>query len=361
MIVSKSVLIAMSGGVDSSVAAALLIERGWKVTGATMRLWDYAPQPGLRHKFCCSLQDSMDAAFIASMLGIQHHTIDLKEHFMKAVVDDFVSEYSKGRTPNPCIRCNSLLKWGALWDKKNELGLDYFATGHYARVLKTDGDYALFRAKNRGKDQSYALWQIPQAKLKNTVLPLGEIGSKDDVRRKAEMMGLPAAKRPESQEVCFIPDDDYASFLKNAGVESKPGDIVDKSGDILGRHQGVIHYTVGQRKGLGGGYPQPMYVSRIDPLRSLIYIGPREDIIFRKIEVRGVNWLVNPIPDEEFEAEVKIRYRDPGQKAVVKPIGDDGLSIHFPEGAEAPTSGQSAVVYIGGRVVCGGIIESANR
>ncbi len=350
----------MSGGVDSSVAAALLAENCAMVVGVTMKLWDFLPEQQHPGKGCCSIEDAADAAAVAAKLGIPHYVLNLKDDFFKQIVEDFISEYRAGRTPNPCIRCNAFLKWGALWKKKEELGLDYLATGHYAQVIENGGEFGLYRAQNLRKDQSYALWGIPFHKLSNTLFPIGQL-TKEEVRGKAEALGLRTAKKPESQEICFIPDNDYGSFLRGHGVKIERGEMVDAQGKVIGEHSGYCDYTIGQRKGLGGGAPYPLFVNQIDPLTNRIYVGPREEVIFRNITVSEVNWLISEPLASDFSATVKIRYNDPGKEASVKLLSLNRLSIEFVHGVEAPTAGQSAVVYLDDRVICGGIIQTVGR
>ena len=355
-----SVLIAMSGGVDSSTAASLLVKMGYKVVGVTMKLWDFPDGTAVPQRGCCSFRDTMDAADTAAKIGIPHYTVNLKDEFYEDVIRDFISEYKAGRTPNPCIRCNTFLKWGALWKKKEELGLDYIATGHYARVLNYQGDIGLYRSLYLRKDQSYALWGIPYAKLKSTIFPLGEL-TKDTVRKNAKLLGLRIADKPDSQEICFIPDKNYGSFLHRHGVKIDNGEIVDTDGNKIGTHPGYIHYTIGQRKGLGGGAAEPLYVSRIDPAKNRIVAGTRDTIRFKSITVQNINWLVEEPLVSPFSAEIKIRYNDPGRPGEAAPQNDGTLRIDFPDGVDAPTPGQSAVVYRDGRVICGGIIISCCR
>ena len=346
----------MSGGVDSSVAAAKLVEAGHKVVGVTMKLWDFPPGTSGKVKGCCSLQDANDAKVVAAKLRIPHYTLNLKEDFHSWVIDDFLMEYHTGRTPNPCVRCNTYLKWGKLWETREKLGLEYIASGHYAIVRNIDGETGLFKSTNPEKDQSYALWGIPHRKLERTIFPLGEM-SKPQVRHEAEKLGLQVAVKTESQEICFVPDDDYGKFLHEAGLQVNPGEILDLQGNIVGKHRGYIHYTIGQRKGLGGGFSQPVYVKRIDAARNRIYVAPKEEMPFHEITVDNVNWLTERIPEGEFEALVKVRYRDTGHTAHVVPVSKRKMNIHFDNGVEAPTPGQSAVLYIKDRVLAGGIIR----
>jgi tRNA-specific 2-thiouridylase len=350
-----SVLIAMSGGVDSSVAAVKLLEAGYRVIGITMKLWDsqegFSPGRG-----CCSLDDARDAQAVAGKLGFPHYVLNLKDEFQKYVIDDFISEYRTGRTPNPCIRCNSFLKWGALWEKKRSLGVDFIATGHYAQILPTEDGVGLFRAKSSDKDQSYALWGISRNKLAHTLLPLGAL-EKAEVRKIAQNLGLRVADKAESQEICFIPDNDYSAFLHNIGIEIGEGEIVDEAGNIIGHHPGYHHYTIGQRKGLGGGFIAPMFVYMIDPQTNRIYVGEREKILFNIVYASNINWLISHPPDSEFTAIVKVRYRDAGREAVISLLSEKSLKAYFPQGVEAPTPGQSLVVYDKERVIAGGIID----
>ncbi|MBC8204211.1 tRNA 2-thiouridine(34) synthase MnmA [bacterium] len=355
-----SVLVAMSGGVDSSVAAVTLQQMGYQVIGITMKLWDMPADSPAPLKGCCSQEDSYNAASVASKFGFPHYTLNLEAYFKREIIDNFISEYRAGRTPNPCVKCNASMKWGALWRKKEELGLDYIATGHYARIVNENDEPALLKAVDSSKDQSYALWAVPYERLADTLLPDGDF-TKREIRRKAVEFGLSNAQRQESQEICFIPDNDYPGFLLKNGIRLEPGEIVDIDGIAVGEHHGYQHYTIGQRKGLGGGFKHPMYVFEIDPAQNRIYIGPKESIIYKRIEVSGMNWLTNDIPKSEFTAEVKIRYRDIGRKALVYPMKDDRCSIYFPGGAEAPAPGQSAVIYFGDRVIGGGIIDRAGE
>ena len=357
---SESVLLAMSGGVDSSVAAVVLMEAGYEVVGITMKLWDFPAGSDIPERGCCSVDDTLDAASVAAKLGFPHYTVNLLDDFRREVIDNFVGEYRSGRTPNPCVRCNTGLKWGALWDKMEELNLDHIATGHYARVLDDGNEPGLFRSINLKKDQSYALWGIEYEKLKRTIFPLGNM-LKEEVRRKAEKMGLRMANKPESQEICFIPDNDYGNFLKGRGVISSEGEIIGPGGKVIGKHDGYIHYTIGQRKGLGGGAAFPLFVNRVDPLHNRVYAGPKANAVFRKILVKQVNWLTKKTPLENFRGEVKIRYNDPGRDAIITSTGESTLSIEFPDGALAPAPGQSAVVYLKDRVICGGIIDSVAK
>ena len=348
----------MSGGVDSTTAAAKLVKEGFQVVGVTMKLWEAGEDEEYFESGCCSVKDAHDARMAAAKLGFRHFTLDLRRTFQDSVIEDFIAEYRAGRTPNPCIRCNSFLKWEALWERKNSFGLEFLATGHYARIRETDDGIGLFKAIHLQKDQSYALWGLPREKLAKTIFPLGDM-EKSEVRCYASELGLRVADKAESQEICFIPDNNYGKFLEKKGIKPVPGDIIDHEGRVIGTHSGIIYYTIGQRKGLGGGFDQPMYVNRIDSDSNKIYIGPREQVVFKDIEIHRVNWLVGEIPTDNFEAEVKIRYADKGSPAEIEPVGKDKLRIHFPAGVSAPTPGQSAVLYVGERLIAGGVILSA--
>ena len=349
---NRSVLVALSGGVDSSVAALLLQEKGYEVQGVTLRTWGAGG--GEKEE-----SHIVEARRAADALGIPHHTLDVREKFAEVVIRYFVSEYNSGRTPNPCVFCNPLIKWGELWKLKEKLGLANLATGHYARIVKTSDGWGIFRALDGKKDQSYVLHRLERDRLAHTLFPLGEF-TKDQVRSRARQRGLPTAERPESQEICFIPENDYTQFLKKQGVPDNPGDIIDQRGKIVGRHLGIIHYTLGQRKGLGGGFPEPMFVHRIDSENNTVHIGPRDLSEFHFVQVGNVNWLISPSLDQPFTALVKIRYADKGREAKITPRTDFLLDIEFPEGAEAPTPGQAAVMYLDERLIAGGIIEKVH-
>ncbi|MFH1010812.1 MAG: tRNA 2-thiouridine(34) synthase MnmA [bacterium] len=352
------VAVAMSGGVDSSVAAALLLESGYRVIGLTMRLWS---EDGGGNSPCCSLDGQRDAAAVASQLGFPHYTVDLSREFFTLVVKDFISEYVRGRTPNPCIRCNTFMKWQLLWEKAQKFGADFFATGHYARIERDPLRIHLRRAAFRSKDQSYALWGISQEELKRTILPLGNM-RKEEVREKAVAFGLPNARRTESQEICFIPKDNYRDFLSEHGAEILQGlgsgEIIGPGGKVLGHHAGFPNYTIGQRHGLGLTWPRPLYVKRIDAEVNRIFVDEAEGCYGRAMRVEQVNWVSWEKPLEPFEVEVQIRYRDPGKPARLLPNDDGSVEVEFLSPAWAITPGQSAVFYHGDLLIGGGIIAS---
>ena len=355
------VAVAMSGGVDSSVAAALLLEAGYDVIGLTMHLWS---DDGTSKAPCCSFGGEHEAAAVAAQLAFPHYTVDFSQEFFTLVVKDFISEYVRGHTPNPCIRCNTLMKWQRLWEKAQKFGAGYFATGHYARVEKNASRIHLRRAAFRQKDQSYALWGISQEQLKCTFFPLGKM-SKDAVRKKAAALGLPNALRSESQEICFVSNDNYRDFLKEHSQEVLErigsGEIVGPGGKVLGHHAGFPNYTIGQRRGLGLTWPRPLYVRHIDAATNRIFVDEEDGCYGHAMRVEQVNWVSWEKPSGPFEAEVQIRYRDPGSPARVVPQNDGSLHVEFLTPAWAITPGQSAVFYDGDLLVGGGIITSATQ
>ncbi len=353
---------AMSGGVDSSVAAALLVEQDFRVIGLTMKLLDRAvlDAENPSDRGCCSLDSIYRAQAICEGLNIPHYSLDMTYDFNQYVISDFISEYISGRTPNPCIRCNSFLKWGVLYEKARKLGCDYLATGHYARIEQSGGEYHLLRAKDASKDQSYALWGIPQEKLAGTLLPLGAL-TKKEVRRLAAKMGLKSAATPDSQEICFIPQGHYSDFITKRTVKGNnsltPGDLVERiNGEErgVGSHSGYLNYTIGQRKGLGGGFAQPRYVLSIEPESNCIIIGPREELFEKVFCIDQLNWLTG-IPTAPLKAEIQIRYRATTVSGTIIPQGDIA-EVHLDQPAEAITPGQSAVLYAGNRLLGGGRI-----
>jgi tRNA-specific 2-thiouridylase len=350
----------MSGGVDSSVAAALLLESGYDVIGLTMHLWS---DDGMTKAPCCSFGGERDAAAVAAKLGFPHYTVDFSQEFLSLVVKDFIGEYVRGHTPNPCIRCNTFMKWQLLWERAQKFGASHFATGHYARIENSASRIHLKRAANRSKDQSYALWGISQEQLNRTILPLGDM-SKDEVRKKAASLGLPNAQRSESQEICFVSSDNYRDFLKvhspDALEKIGSGEIIGPEGKSLGSHSGFPNYTIGQRKGLGLTWPKPLYVRQIDAATNRIFVAEEEGCYGDSMRVEQVNWVSWQKPSESFEAEVQIRYRDPGNPARIFPRSDGSIRVEFLKPAWAITPGQSAVFYQRDLLIGGGIIVSEN-
>ncbi len=369
---SEHIFAAMSGGVDSSVVAHLLLREGHRVTGATMKLY----RPGMRvdaygtftHDStaggevlpCGSDADVRDARAVCDSLGIEHRVYDMGEDFCRAVIGDFVREYEAGATPNPCIVCNKHLKFGALLRAALGDGADAMATGHYARIEydAASGRYQLLRAADRDKDQSYVLWQLSQDVLSRVRLPLGGY-RKGEIRAMAEELGLTTAHKSDSQDICFVPDGDYAAFLTGyTGRAPIPGDYVDETGRVLGRHKGIIHYTVGQRKGLGIALGAPMFVRSKDAATRQVVLTGNDRLFERRVAVRSLNLIALGRLDAPMRCEVQIRYRHKAAPATLIPLGDDTLLIEFDEPQRAPADGQSAVFYDGDTVIGGGIIRS---
>lgn len=361
----ETVVVAMSGGVDSSVAAALLHERGYQVIGVTMNLWDYDSVGGNinRDSGCCSIDTMDDARSVCHTLGISHYVVNFREQFEATVTDNFISEYMKGRTPNPCIRCNTYIKWGVLLQKAHELGADKIATGHYARTTFDEHchRYLLKRGKDKKKDQSYALWGINQYALERTLFPVGEF-EKEEIRQIAQNLGLRTADKKESQEICFIPDNDYTRYLKmkrpELETELKDGEILDQEGNLLGTHRGYPFYTIGQRKGLRIAVGEPIYVTEIDPQNNRISVGGDHDLRHIGLIAKSLNWISIENLEKEMHVEAKIRYNDPGATARLIPLSEDRVKIMFHEPQRAVTPGQSVVFYQDDVVVGGGIIDS---
>jgi tRNA-specific 2-thiouridylase len=346
------VLVALSGGVDSSLAASLLIERGWEARGTYLKLYDPVAD-GLPASACASGAD--DALAVAEHLGIECDVLDVSDEFA-SIIETFVAEYAAGRTPNPCLLCNARIKFGRLWDHARSLGCSRLATGHYARVVTGPDGSAIARAADPAKDQSYALFDLSREVLGHILLPIGELADKAQTRHLARERGLPVHAKPDSQEICFVPDDDYARLLRSRAPEAtQPGEIVDAGGEVLGRHEGYGLYTIGQRRGLGVAGGVPLYVTRIDPATNRIVLGPREEVVSRRLRARDANWHANT-PDE-FRAVVQIRYNHRGAPALVKRTGEDAFQATFDEPVHAITPGQAAVVYDDGRILGGGWIE----
>lgn len=358
------VVVAMSGGVDSSVAAALLVEQGFQVIGVTLQLWP-AHLPLEHEGGCCSLAAVEDARRVANRIGIPYYVLNFEELFEDHVIRPFVQAYSAGRTPNPCIVCNEQVKFGALLARALELDADYLATGHYARVTwdPVEGRYALCRAADPRKDQSYALYGLTQEQLARTLFPLGPY-TKVAVRQMAAERGLPVAAKPDSQELCFVGGGDYREFLRRYAPESlRPGEIVDLEGRVLGRHQGVALYTVGQRRGLGvaGRDGEPLYVLRLEPETNRVVVGTREQVGSVELRAGRVNWVAWPGPPAgERAVTARVRSHAPEAPAVVAGEGE-GVRTRFLDPQPGVAPGQSVVWYDGDRVAGGGIIEEVRR
>lgn len=342
----------MSGGVDSSVTAALLKQQGHEVVGITMRLFE-PRSTGVGSA-------AHDAGVVAAHLGIPHHVVDYEPQFRDLIIDDFISQYCSGQTPNPCVRCNRFVKFGLLLDTARSLGAEMLATGHYVRTTTDpDGTCHLRIARNRPKDQSYFLYTLTQERLRQLVFPLGEVESKDEVRRMARELGLPVAEKSDSQEVCFIPNDDYVAFLEASGkLACTPGDIVHVSGRIVGRHQGTHRYTVGQRKGLGISWHEPLFVVEIDAPHNRLVVGEAEHVKAGGLSAEEVSWIVPP-PAPEFSTTCKIRYRHQPVPCRVRLLDDDKCEVTFDEPQKAVTPGQALVFYQGDEVLGGGRIVAA--
>ena len=361
---SQRILVAMSGGVDSSVAAALLVQQGYDVVGATMKTFCYSPasdSPAAPSKTCCGLDGITDARRVADTLGIPHYVFDVEEDFTRDVIDDFVSEYARGRTPNPCVRCNSNTKFQDLMERGRVLGCDGIASGHYVRIDHSNGSApALFRGVDTSKDQSYFLWGLPVEMLPLLHFPLGGL-TKPQVRDQARALGLVTADKPESQEICFVPTGNYRDLLEKR-LESRhpalePGMIVTRDGTVLGEHNGYANFTVGQRKGLGGGFGQPLYVIEIRAEAREVVVGTAREGASEGVEIGEVNWLTAP-PPVDSPIRVQIRYRAPAVPATVR-SADGPVTLTFDEPQQAVTPGQSAVFFEGERVLGGGRIERA--
>jgi len=361
------VLVAMSGGVDSSVAAVMLHEQGYEVIGITMKTWDYHRSGGSNGKEtgCCTVESMNDARHIAVNLGFKHFIVDIREEFGDWVIDRFVDDYLGGRTPNPCVLCNTHIKWAALLKRADNLGCDFISTGHYARVREENGRYVISRGLDPRKDQSYALWGVAQEHLARTIFPLGGY-SKTEIRQIAEDHGLlNVANKPDSYEICFVPDDDYRRFLKDKKPEIikelKGGKFVDKDGNILGEHEGYPFYTIGQRRGLNLPMGKPVYVTHINPYSNTITIGEKGDLVSSTLIAKEVNLIkYDRIPGGEMDIIGAIRYNDEGAHGTISQTNEDEIKVHFPAGREAITPGQAVVCYEGNDVVAGGWIKKVN-
>lgn len=348
------VVVAMSGGVDSSVAAALLKEQGYEVVGMMLRLWS---EPGKEDSNRCCTPDSMaQARRVAAKLDIPFYVIDAKEVFRETVVQYFLDGYARGETPNPCLICNRQIRWTFLLDHALALGADFMATGHYVRIQETGGRYQLLRAVDKNKDQSYVLHVLTQEKLKHALFPVGAY-PKPEIRAIAEKYGLPTASRKDSQDLCFLAGEDYRNFLlRNAGEMLKAGDILTREGKVIGQHNGLANYTIGQRKGLGGASPVPLYVLGKDVARNAVIVGTQDELGKSELTVRDVNWVSGATPDRSFRAEVKIRYTAKEAEAWVLPMNGDQAQVRFDAPQRDITAGQAAVFYQGNLMIGGGII-----
>ncbi|WP_035172606.1 tRNA 2-thiouridine(34) synthase MnmA [Caldanaerobius polysaccharolyticus] len=356
---AKKVVLGMSGGVDSSVAAYLLQKEGYEVIGVTMQIWPDEDEEKVLHEGgCCSLSAVEDARRVASMLGIPYYVLNFKDIFKEKVIDYFVDEYIHGNTPNPCIACNRFIKFEALLHRARSIGADYVATGHYAKIEYDDGlgRYLLKKAVDQKKDQTYVLYSFTQEQLKHTLMPLGYY-TKSQIREIASSLKLPVATKPESQEICFVPDDDYGRFIEEQKPDCvKSGYFVDTKGNVLGRHKGIAHYTIGQRRGLGISAGRPLYVVDIIPEENVVVVGEEEDVYGDELFAKDLNFIPFERLERAMEVNAKIRYTAKEAPATIFPIENDKVKVKFKEPQRAITPGQAVVFYDGDILVGGGII-----
>lgn len=354
----KTVVVGMSGGVDSSVAAYLLKSQGYNVIGVTMQIWQEEDTCTVEQEGgCCGLSAVHDARRVAEQLNIPYYVMNFRKEFQKNVIDYFVKEYREGRTPNPCIACNCYVKWESLLHKSLAIGADYIATGHYAKIKQLEnGRYTLLRSDAGGKDQTYALYNLTQEQLAHTLFPLGEY-EKPQIRDLAQEAGLRVAQKPDSQEICFVPDNDYAAFIeRETGQAEEAGNFISTSGEILGQHKGIGHYTIGQRKGLGIAFGEPMFVVEIRADSNEVVLGRGEEVFAKHLTANKVNYMAADCFEVGQEVIAKIRYNDRGAKAVISAVGDDSFTLDFPEAVRAVTPGQAVVLYDDVYVLGGGTI-----
>ena len=355
----SKVVVGMSGGVDSSVAAYLLKERGYDVIGVTMQIWQDEEQAAQEENGgCCGLSAVDDARRAAAALEIPYYVMNFKKEFKENVIDYFVEEYQNGRTPNPCIACNRYVKWESLLQRSLSIGAEYIATGHYARVVQLEnGRYTLRRSATLAKDQTYALYNLTQEQLKRTLMPVGKY-TKDEVRAIAEKINLRIANKPDSQDICFVPDGDYAAYIEEeAGVKVPEGNFVLTDGTVLGRHKGITHYTVGQRKGLGLALGYPAFVLEIRPETNEVVIGTKEESMTTQLRARNLNFMAVEDLTEPLHVFTKIRYNHKGAWCTIEKTGEDEVLCTFDEPQRAVTPGQAVVFYDGEYVLGGGTIQ----
>lgn len=356
---NKRALIAMSGGVDSSVAAYLTKKEGFECTGVTMKLFVNDDVGVSREKACCSLEDIQDAGNVCYSLGIPFYVMNFTSDFKSKVIDRFVNSYEIGETPNPCIDCNRYLKFEALLDKAKQMDFEYVVTGHYAQIEydKLKDRYLLKKGIDATKDQSYVLYSLTQEQLKHTRFPLGGMG-KNEVRDLARENGFINSDKKESQDICFVVNGDYTDFIRQyTGKSYPPGDFVDMEGNVLGKHKGIIGYTIGQRKGLGLSLPEPLYVVSKNLENNTVVLGKEKDLLKKEVIVENFNWIASPKPEKEFKAKVKLRYQQKEQEATIYPLEGDRVRIEFTDPQRAPSLGQAAVAYDDDIVIGGGKIS----
>lgn len=350
---SQTVLVAMSGGVDSSAAALLLLEKGYRVLGVTLRLHEGCGAPGARS--CCALEDVVDARRVAEHLGIEHRVLEHQEAFERLVVGPFAEAYAAGETPNPCVLCNERVKFGTLWEYADREGADFVATGHHARIVGSGEAARIHRAADRGKDQSYVLFPLDAGRRARTLLPAGEL-TKEALRRRAREAGLPTAEKPESQDICFVGRDGYAGFLERRGARGPEGLVRHVDGRVLGRHGGLHLFTVGQRRGFGSHGTDPLFVVALDPSDGTVRVGPREALGAPAFATRGWLWHLAPGEAPPAEALVQVRYRQEPQPARLRVEGPGEVVVEWAGPPRAAAPGQAAVAYDGDRLLGGGWI-----